>query len=250
MFKLSTIALATCALAITAAPAAMAADIPVPVYEPAPPPPVVGGWYLRGDIGYKIWADPDADWDDSLAGVDFDDEDIDDTGMIGVGLGYRFNPWLRADATVDWEWPAEFNATSPCFGACGGVTTNIENADISALTALANVYVDLGNYRGFSPYLGAGVGAAWIHADDIVSHNGNGTTTEWGDSDDWSFAWALMAGVAYDFTPNLAVDLGYRYLNLGSIDSDTIPIGAGDGEFSYDDLQAHEVRLGVRYTLN
>ena len=71
MFKLSKIACAACAWAVIAMPAAMAAD--VPVYEPVPvPPPVaVGGWYLRGDIGYKIYAEPDVDWDDSIAGIDF-----------------------------------------------------------------------------------------------------------------------------------------------------------------------------------
>jgi opacity protein-like surface antigen len=248
MFKLSTIALAACALAVTAMSAAKAADLTPTPY--VPPPPAVGGWYLRGDIGYKIWANPSVDWDDSLAGVDFDDENLDDTGMIGVGVGYRFNQWFRADVTLDWEWPANFSATTPC-PPCGGggVTTNDESADISALTALANVYVDLGNYHGFSPYVGAGIGASWINIDNIESHNGDGTTADWGDADDWSFAWALMAGVSYDFTPNVALDLNYRYLNLGSAESDTIDAGAGDGKFHYDNLQAHEIRLGLRYTI-
>ena len=74
MFKLSRIALAACTWAVIAMPAALAADLPPPVYEPVPvPPPAVGGWYLRGDIGYKIYAEPEVDWDDSDAGLDFDD---------------------------------------------------------------------------------------------------------------------------------------------------------------------------------
>jgi opacity protein-like surface antigen len=249
MFRLSTIALAACAWAVTAMPAAMAADLTPPVYEPVPaPPPAVGGWYLRGDIGYKIWANPSVNWDDSLAGVDFGNEEIDDTGMIGVGVGYKFNNWLRADVTVDWEWPAEFSGTTPCPTPCGD-PTNHETADISAITTLANVYFDLGNYRGLSPYVGAGAGFSWIKLDDITSHNGDGTTIDWGSADDWSFAWALMAGVAYQFSPNAALDVNYRYLNLGSADSDTIPGGAGDGDFTYDNLQAHEIRVGLRYTI-
>jgi opacity protein-like surface antigen len=248
MFKRSKIALAACALAVTAVPT-LAADLPPP--PPAPlPPPVVGGWYLRGDIGYKFYADPEADWDDSVAGLDFDDEQLDDTGMIGVGVGYQFNPWFRADVTVDYEWPSDFEATTPCPAPCGGggATVNLETGEFSAITALANVYVDLGNYYGFSPYVGAGAGFSYLMMDDIASLNGDGTIVDVGDADDWSFAWALMAGLAYHFTPQLALDVGYRYLNLGEIDSDTVPAGVGDGDFTYDDLQAHEVRVGLRYS--
>jgi opacity protein-like surface antigen len=83
--------------------------------------------------------------------------------------------------------------------------------------------------------------------DDITSNNGDGSVDDWGDGDDWSFAWALMAGVAYEFSPSLAVDVGYRYIDMGEVSSDTIASGAGDGDFTYDDLQAHEVRVGMRY---
>jgi opacity protein-like surface antigen len=251
MFKLSRIACAACAWAVIAMPAAMAADIAPPVYEPVPVPPAVGGWYLRGDIGYKIYGEPDADWDDSIAGVDFDDTDLDDTGVVGVGFGYKFNNWLRADVTLDYEWPSDFEGTSPCPAPCNGgpAGVNVEVGELSAITTLANVYLDLGNYGGFSPYVGAGIGAAFLMMDDIESHNADGSTIDWGDGDDWNFAWALMAGMAYSFTPNMAVDVGYRYLNLGEVSSDTIDFGAGDGDFTYDNIDAHEIRVGLRYTI-
>jgi opacity protein-like surface antigen len=249
MFKRSRIALAAGVLAVTAVPT-LAADLPPP--PPAPlPPPVIGGWYLRGDIGYKFYADPDVTFNDSAVGVDFDDEELDDTGLIGAGIGYQFNPWFRADVTVDYEWPSDFEGTTfcpaPCGGA-GGAVTNVETGEFSAITTLANVYVDLGNYYGFSPYVGAGAGVSYLMMDDIVTTSPAGSL-DVGDADDWSFAWALMAGLAYHFTPQLALDVGYRYLNLGEVETDTLTdIGAGDGTFSYDDLQAHEVRVGVRYT--
>lgn len=254
MLRTTRFPLAACAWALIAVPAAMAADLPPPVYEPVPvPPPAVGGWYLRGDIGYKIYGNPTVDFSDSIIGADFDDEEFDDTGVIGVGVGYKFSRWLRADLTLDYEWAADFEGTTFCPPAtCGGVGgDNIETAEISAWTALANLYVDLGNYRGFSPYVGAGAGVAYVKIDDITSDNFGGVTIDWGDADDWNFAWALMAGVAYDFSPNLALDVGYRYLNLGSVSTDTIITGAGDdGDFTYDDLEAHEIRVGMRYTFN
>jgi opacity protein-like surface antigen len=249
MFKLNQFALAACAWLVFAGPPALAADMPQPIPMA---PPVVGGWYLRGDIGYKIWSDPEVDWDDSGAGIEFDDEDLDDTFMIGVGAGYRFNEWFRTDVTLDYEFPADFEGSSPCPAPCGGAgaTVNSEIAEISAWTTLANVYLDLGNYSGFSPYVGAGAGVALVMVDDIVTEDSStGTFTSIDGDEEWNFAWALMAGLAYDFTPQMTVDLGYRYLNLGEVSSDTVPLGAGDGDFTYDDLQAHEIRVGLRYTI-
>ena len=53
MLKLTKIAFAACAVAVTAIPAASAADLPY-IPEPVPVPlPAVGGWYLRGDIGFS-----------------------------------------------------------------------------------------------------------------------------------------------------------------------------------------------------
>ena len=247
MPKLNQFALA-CAGLVFVAPAAMAADT-------APPIPMAGealaGWYLRGDIGYNIWDDPEVDWDDSAAGVGFDDEDLDETFSVGVGAGYRYNEWFRADVTLGYDFPADFEGTSPCPPvACGAPTVNRESAEISAWTALANAYVDLGNYDGFSFYVGAGAGAALVMVDDIVTEDSStGTFTSIDGDEEWNLAWALMAGMAYGFTPRMTFDLGYRYLNLGEVSGDTVPLGAGDGDFTYDDLQAHEIRAGLRYTI-
>jgi opacity protein-like surface antigen len=245
MSKLTTIAFAACAWAVTAIPAAMAADLPAPVYEPVPVPPAPGGWYLRGDIGYKMYQDPSVKFEDSLAGVSFSNENLDDTGDIGVGVGYRFNKWLRADITADYEWPADFHGTTPC----GCLGTNIEEGQLSSWTGLLNVYADLGEWHGFSPYVGGGVGFSYLQMDNIRSLNADGTIVNTKDGNDWNFAWALMAGVAYNFTPNLALDVGYRYLNLGSVDSGTVPAASGTGHFKYDDIAAHEIRVGMRYTM-
>lgn len=245
MLKLSRIAFAACAWAVTAIPAALAADLPAPVYEPVPVPPAPGGWYLRGDIGYKVYQDPSVNFTDSAAGVRFSNEQLDDTGVIGAGIGYKFNNWLRADLTADYEWPSDFHGTTPC--GCAG--TNNEEGQLSAWTGLANVYADLGDWHGFSPYVGAGAGVAYLKMENIRSLNADGTNVSTPDGDNVNFAWALMAGVAYNFSPNLALDVGYRYLNLGSVDSGNVPAGAGNGHFKYDDIAAHEVRVGVRYSM-
>ena len=65
---------------------------------------------------------------------------------------------------------------------------------------------------------------------------------------DWELAWAVMAGAAFDVTSNLKVDFGYRYINLGSTASGTLTnLNTTAPSIVYDDLEAHEVRVGLRY---
>ena len=61
----------------------------------------------------------------------------------GLGVGYQFNDYFRADATVDYEFKAGAYGEGYC-GGCGGVGHTIETADISAWTLLANGYIDVG----------------------------------------------------------------------------------------------------------
>lgn len=178
-----------------------AADMPpIPIIN-APRAPWLelgSNWYLRGDFSYRMYDDVGG-----LLG------NLEDTAALGVGVGYKFNNWLRADLTADYAFRSEFTAPFARFW----------NA-----TTLVNGYVDLGTWWGVTPYIGAGVGAAYNHL-DIGPGDGN-----------WSLAWAGMLGAAYHLSPNLSVDFGYRYIDFGS---------ANNLEFT-----AHEFRVGFRYLID
>lgn len=166
-----------------------------------------GFWYLRGDAGYVF--DEAPDW--ALGGSP------DDAGLIGIGIGARFSDWLRADVTADYRTPAAYDAS----GFAG---------ELSAVNLLANVYLDLGRWQGrFTPYVGAGVGGAYV--DYSAPGAGSG----------WGLAWAGMAGVAIDLAPNWQLDLGYRYLKY-----ENVSLGNGLPDF---DQAANEIRIGVRYLI-
>ena len=109
MFNLSKTAIAACALAAIATPA-MAADL-IP-YEPVPvPPAVLGGWYLRGDIGYSN-QQVDSLYNvlyttaDSVANVH---KEFTGAPFASAGVGYKFNNWFRMDATGEYRSKSEFN---------------------------------------------------------------------------------------------------------------------------------------------
>ncbi len=52
-----------------------------------------------------------------------------------------------------------------------------------------------------------------------------------------------MAGVSYAITPELALDVGYRYINLGTISG----VQDATGNTYTKVVDAQEVRLGLRY---
>jgi len=235
--------------------AAIAADMPGPPPAPSPGPfarapfEFGSGWYLRGDIGYKFYNAPDAHFD--VAGYgNMINESLTDTGVVGLGLGYKFNQWLRTDLTVDYEWPGHFhgNLNCPTLGCLPGPTYSDEYADISAWTGLVNAYVDLGTWGGFTPYVGAGIGTSYLSTSNVHYVNPDASTGTWGGASKWNLAWALMAGVSYNISPKWLLDLNYRYVNLG--DAISGPTTFGGQPIHYDNISAQEIRLGFRYMIN
>ncbi|MEP5622845.1 MAG: outer membrane protein, partial [Hyphomicrobiales bacterium] len=202
--------------AVVLSTAGYAADLPTPVIEHIPAAPAVGGFYLRGDIGYKIYSDPSGSFQGSstVADLRYERESMDNAWMFGVGVGYQFNRYFRGDLTLDYET----KATAKGYAACGTCTGSFseEKTDVDVWTVMVNAYYDIGTWNRFTPYVGAGIGAAYVNSSNTVSINPGGTTSTYSDSNgQWNFAWALMAGAEYEFTPNWSLDAGYRYKNLG-----------------------------------
>jgi opacity protein-like surface antigen len=62
----------------------------------------------------------------------------------------------------------------------------------------------------------------------------------------YNFAWALMGGVSYAIDNHLMIDLGYRYLNDGALQS----LPDANGRTVSRDIVTQEVRLGLRYEID
>ncbi|STJ83021.1 heat resistant agglutinin 1 [Escherichia coli] len=61
-----------------------------------------------------------------------------------------------------------------------------------------------------------------------------------------NFAWSLGAGVRYDVTPDIALDLSYRYLDAGD-SSVSYKDEWGDKYKSEVDVKSHDIMLGMTY---
>ncbi|WP_407148746.1 outer membrane protein [Bradyrhizobium sp. ORS 86] len=250
--------------------AAFAADMPIMPPPPMAyaPPPVqdFGGWYLRGDIGMtnlngKLFA-PGYN-DASTVSVRQVGHGFTGGTSFGLGVGYQFNNWFRADITGEYRSKVNFNGNDfAVISGLNGVPGNwplgdTYNGGISSWVGLVNVYADLGTWWCLTPFIGAGVGGAWNKTTglaDLTTFPANNLSTSLYQADGATkvnFAWALHAGVAYKVTNNFTVELAYRYLDLGSAvtgGGSTFDGHTSTRPFEFRDLTSQDVRLGVRWT--
>ncbi len=261
MFNFARTAAFAGVIATVAAPA-WAADLfeSQPRVEEAPvevayQPVEVGGWYIRGDISY---ADPDfrgGDWVTPGPGSNsFTSGSLRGTWAAGLGVGYQINSHLRTDLTFDYIGKTRFRGSSS--GACG-VAPDCISTDVSNFSAwglLANAYIDLGTWHGFTPYVGAGIGGAHVKWDTLFNTACDATdptscdpTESHGGKSKWRFSYALMAGASYCLTDRWKLDAGYRFRHI----SGGAMFGPSDigvtGPGSDKGINIHEVRGGLRY---
>jgi len=254
------------ALAASGTAPAMAADIyePAVIETPAYSPPEVmpakvSGWYLRGDVGYAWHRTMDAtyaiaDTGPTLIEAALYGESFRGSYTIGAGAGYKFNNYLRADLTLDWWGNGRF--TGHTYGTCdygGGpeACTSTDIATFSALTLMANAYVDFGTYGRFTPYAGGGFGGSYVHWGTLEneacldSDSANCQTFYHGGKYEYRFAYALMAGVSVDVSCKLAADVGYKFQHIASGSMFGTVANAGYGRDS--GITSHQVKAGLRY---
>jgi opacity protein-like surface antigen len=62
----------------------------------------------------------------------------------------------------------------------------------------------------------------------------------------WSMAWALAAGVDYKITPSMTLEIGYRYLNSGTVNTLLNP---QTGATIHQSNASQQIRVGVLYYL-
>jgi len=260
--------------------AVRAADFNAPPlyqFETSPIVELGTGWYLRADANVY-----DANFNSAFG-------TLSETNFgATMGIGYKFDRNFRVDATFDYVTPVSKTKTKVLAGtgqssslpesAFGtlfppgcpvavdtSIPGNVQSvsctanpwAKVTENAYLLNGYLDFGQWNGVTPYIGAGVGAAYIHSQgNIVYRFMNGAL--YGDGNTFcggntgiagvpcfhlgypnnagvnvtriNFAYALMAGFSYDLSNLVKLDIAYRYLDMGA------------------KTNAQEFRAGVRIT--
>ena len=200
---------------------------------------LLSGWYVRADFGYRFNKFRSFE----TVGTPVTSQKYNNAIAGTLGVGYKYH-WFRADVTVDRSVRSNFSGTT-----AAAVGQPQYTAKITPLSALANVYADLGTWSGFTPYVGAGAGFTQIRSElfyDTARPTGAGGTGQ-----SVNFSWAAMAGVAVKVAPNWVVDVGYRYLDMGSVRTNIVlPAVTIPDVARFDKLTAQEFRVGIRLLLD
>lgn len=194
--------------------AAQAADSSHPYYIGA-----------KGDIAFPSKTD--------VKGASTGSVDYGFSSGAGVTLGWQ--PPALDTSTGDVR--AEFEAGYHAMGLDRVLTNNNASGDFKATTLMGNVYYDVHTGSSFTPYVGAGLGQAFVR---FPTGKGLGNT----DDSDNVLAYQAMAGVSYtpESMPRTALSVGYKYLGFESPSFKT----AGS-HVKLDSPHESAVEFGVRY---
>ena len=245
----------------------------------AAPEPARGPCYVRADIGYGWSANGDATA--TISPIDGNGQplgiatgrvggsSLDDSWFGEVGFGCSIvrrsmvggsikdapvevstPTGLRGDVTFGFHGSRSFKGVPvsppppPAEVPLPPVYDPV-HASVRANTLMFNLYYDLAQIHGFTPYVGAGIGMAFIDLKNTTFSNGS--IIQLGDASETNLAWSLMAGVATDIGRGIMLDVGYRYLNMGDIAVSDPSIGYA---LKLHDLSEHQVKVGVRIPLD
>jgi opacity protein-like surface antigen len=175
-------------------------------------------FYIRGDVGASLSRD-----------VSSFDSDLGTATVFGGGLGFKILPFIRTDLTVNYRTGYEIDSSVSGVGAL--------RADVNNLTGMFNAYFDFPEFWRLQPYIGGGIGVSYNQVDSSAVNG-----IEFSGDDTTDLAWQAGFGTAISLIPGVALDLGYRYVDLGEIKTRSSALGRSISG----DLTAHELIAGIR----
>ena len=154
-----------------------------------------------------------------------------------LAVGYDFAPLFQVPVRAELEYGA-YGDVSKTVDMGGGIAFK---GTMGFQTLLANVYWDITEWNGFTPYLGAGIGMAFLKTEGEASVMGFSESEK---NTDTVFAGQVGLGCSYAFTENISADFGYRFLMMG--DGDVEKSGV---RLDSEENHAHQFMLGLRVTV-
>ena len=158
-----------------------------------------------------------------------------------LALGYDFAPMFDVPVRAELEYGAYGSISKT-----SGEGDHAVHAKIGLQTLLANVYWDITTWNGFTPYIGGGLGMAFLKTEGHVDHSRLMADLVGSNSDtDTVFAGQIGLGCSYAFTENVSADIGYRFLTM---DNGNVSGIARDMRLNSKDNYVHQFMMGLRVT--
>ena len=182
---------------------------------------VAGNMYINGNLGAVWLLDSDLSQPGGIKGTAEYDTGFGITGALGYDFGK-----FRVEGEVGYR-KNDYDKV----GASGQPKVNA-GGDVTEWNLMVNGYFDIKTETPFTPYIGGGIGAAFL---DSSALNAGGITM--GSDDDSGFAYQFIAGVAYSFAEVWMMQLEYRF--FGTTDPS---YGGTDSEY-----MSNNLFIGVRF---
>ena len=142
---------------------------------------------------------------------------FDQAPVVDAAVGYRWTPWLRTEALLNWSPQLNVSAQSNFLGAGSNQPVSTSG---NGLAGFGVLYVDGPSLATVRPFIGAGLGAARTSLADVTYRfpaiSSDAVTVTSGGSST-SFAYLLTAGVSIPVSERLDLDLAYRWTDLGTV---------------------------------
>lgn len=190
--------------------------------------------------------------------------DQDDAWGGALAVGYNFDKQFKIPVRAELEYAFFSEVEAKGSRAVNpGTFYNSERYNLKQesqiQTLMLNAYYDIKTGTEWTPYLGAGIGFAFIDG----KTKGNVRSTDASDPGSFgssssgnmntNLAWNVGLGIGWDATDFMTVDLGYRFVGLGeskgsstSVEDDLGNSGTLRGRVN--EMYMHQVMLGLRFT--
>ena len=168
-----------------------------------------------------------------------DDDDL--VGGIGVAIGYDWSVKgipLRSEIAYHHRFRFDFDVRID-----DGVSGDGFENNLSTHVLLVNLFYDIDLGADWRPYVGVGVGWARNVSDVERTPLIAGASEQREDTSD-NIAWTAGLGVAYRWSDTWRFELGYRYIDLGTVEMGPFANGT---VVEAEDYVSHDIVLGVQW---
>ncbi|MDR2124101.1 MAG: outer membrane beta-barrel protein [Desulfovibrio sp.] len=180
-------------------------------------------------------------------GPDFHTGNHNDSAFGGsIAVGYDFEKQFAVPVRAEIEYAGFSQVEAKKTGDWNGDRVTAKQT-YNIHTVFANAYFDIDTATLVTPYVGAGLGTAFVTSKlkgkDVEDNEWHVT----GAKTKTNFAWNVGTGVGFDFTDNITLDVGYRFVGLGAAKTKTFTEEDTENGKT-DGLYQHQFSTGVRLT--
>jgi len=188
--------------------------------------------YVKGNVGIFMMEDSTLNFESADVNVDIANMTFDTGFGLSVAAGQSLG---------NFDVELEFAYKNADFDKFEGKTFNINGFDITTpdsdlddtikiKTLMTNGIYNFKNNSSITPYIGAGLGIAWIDMEDF---------------DGTEFAYQFLTGIDMAVNERLSLLVGYRYLGTGDISfeeylGETYEVSAT--------IDSHNLEVGLKYS--